>query len=359
MMGARVTDTPRPETLSVRVFFTIVLGLVFQLAFLAFFVLNSVVGLPTDSEAVVGALRDGDLHGAMVDLVDDRVRRQVRTRSPDPDYADHVTKQIRPLVEEAVPERWFYETLEKAHEGLVRYVEKGKDNTSIDLTDLKSKLKMLLLQLGSEVVAQCEAEGASSRVCTRVGELNSTYKTYRAQVETAVESLPDETNLTALIIAGSGGQQADTEKRMASQRKKLGDARDRLAKLDTVRWAAVGVLAFLLLLVALINKRTVSRMLVNVGLVLSISCVFYLVSVEAAGRLFEKDLLALVQEDSPRKGGDRADKVVANTAKRVVISAYQRTYRRSNGAVFFVLVLGVGVLAGGVEITELRSRRAT
>ncbi len=99
-------------------------------------------------------------------------------------------------------------------------------------------------------------------------------------------------------------------------------------------------------------------MLINVGLVLSLSCVLYLATVNVAGPLLQKEVEeALDAEEGDEIGEAPLDILAARTARRVVISGYQRTYRRSNSSVLIALVLGTALIAGGVELLELRARR--
>ena len=335
-----------------RVFGTVVFGLVFTMAFVAFFLLHSFVGLPTDTEAVVGAFRRARLHEAVVGSVHGLIASGARSSGADPTYTEHVLAEVRPSIERTLDREWFYEKLGSAHAGLVGFLENGNDTSAVDLTDLKSKLRTLLLETGRAAMEQCKS-GESPDVCDNQGAIQGTFERYELEVDSAIDEIPDETNMTALLSRSN----ANAEEAEASDT--LSGARKRLSGFRSVRLVGVFILLLLLAVVALVNLRTAARVLVNVGLVLALSCTVYLVGVNISGPHIAQLAAEKIQveESAPADRVGAVDQATVGIGSRVVVALFDAGYRRSNTLVMVILLIAVTTMAAGAEIIELRRRR--
>ena len=331
-----------------RVFGTFFFGLIFLILFIAFFSVHSVVGMPTDSEAMVGALKDANFHGAMMQVVEETVQEKAREDALDAKFTGHVLSEVAPVIESVISEEWFYETLESAHKGLIEYLESGKDTTKIDLKKLKKDLIDGLNGLGEKAVKLCKEQGGGA-ACDDVEQVSGAYENYKGQIKEAVDKIPDETNFTALLNK-SGADVSEIEE--SEDMKKL---REGMGTLKTVRLGGVVVLLIVLGLIALINMRSMPRILVNVGIVLAISCAVYLGGVNTLGPMAKEELSKEIKKET--KGGDRVEQIAEEVATKVVLSGIERTYKRSNTTVTLVLVLGLAMFVGGIVLNSARKRR--
>ncbi len=326
-----------------RTFFTIVLAIPFFALFVAFWLLWSITGFPTDTDDVVGVMRDADFHGTMLDVVDEAIRVQVN-QIPDVQYAEYVLSQTRGAVEEILTEEWLYGSMETAHEGFVGFLASGEDKSVVDLRDTKDKLRTLLVGLGKEAMSRCKQfAGEDNEACSNTGEAAETYEHYKAEVFRALDKMPDETNMSTLIKQGGG----DPDE--LRDNKEVEEAREVFRKLELARWAGLGGLAFLLLLIGLINMRSLKRMLLATGIVLAVSSGGYLGLTIGGGELAIEELRDRLEKESKHdlNTGDKIARMSSRVALEITMLAAARSIRRATTPVGIILLVSIGMIIGG------------
>jgi hypothetical protein len=334
-----------------RVVGTIFFGLLFTIGLIVFFLFNSVTRYPLDTEAVVDTLRAADVRTATLDTLEAMLRREIRDRPEDPLFADFVIGQARAQLETVITEQWFYDTIGTAHRGMKDFLERGEDAVRIDLAGTKERLTSLLFEAGRHGVEMCDVVGGGRECRSMARDFQRTLRRYRGQIDQAMSRVPDVVNLTWLLSMGGvepGSLEASPE---------LQEARRTLRQLAYVRWIGLGTLVVMLGLIALINKRSLQRILFNVGLVAGLAGAAYLAVVPAVtgwsvGRL-EEQLAA----DRTASAADDETSFAQAAGGRVVAEMVERIAKRAVVPVTIVLSAGVGLMAAGVVLHLLRRRR--
>ena len=334
-----------------RILGTVVFGFLFLVAFGSFFLFQSVTGYPADTEAVVGTLRAADVRTATLDVLESKIREEVQKDAEDPIFAEYILSQSRQVIDEVITDEWFYDSIGQAHRGLVDFLESGTDRVRIDLTQTKERLRTLLWEAGRHGVEMCDAVGAGRACYDRARDLQRTLRAYRRQVDQAMAQVPDTANLTWLLTMGGA------EPGAVENSSDLAEVREGLDKLAKARWYGFGGLVVLLGLIVLINKRSLPRMMVNVGAVLAISSAIYLAAVSALGGLLGdamEEQLANARAEAAARGEPEYAHVAAG---RVVTEVFSRVTGRATVPVTIVLVIGVGLFGGGTVLHVARRRK--
>jgi hypothetical protein len=334
-----------------RVVGTIVVGFLFAVAFAAFFLFQSVSGYPTSTEDVVETLRAGDVRTAALDTLEDVVRREVRNQPADPVFAEFVLSQARTVIEQAITEEWFYDTIAQAHRGLIDFLERGADSVRIDLSGIKERLRDTLWELGRHGVEMCDAVGGGRECCDAARDLQRTLRRYRGQVDDALARVPDQVNLTWLLTLG-GVRPGEVERATEVQR-----IRELLATLGTVRWIGLGALLLLFGLVVLINIGSLPRVLAAAGAVLCVASASYLVAVPRVTGAAADWAVERLDETRTEAIARGAPEYPQLAARRVVEQALRRVGGYAVAPVSTTLVAGALLLAGGIVWAVLRRRR--
>jgi cell division protein FtsB len=334
-----------------RVAGTVFFGLLFTVGFVVFFLFHSITSFPLETRAVVDTLRAADVRTAALDTLEAMLRKEIEDRPDDPVFAEFALGQARAQLEAVITDEWFYDTVAAAHQGMTDFVARGEDTVRIDLGDTKDRLTSLLFEAGRHGVEMCDAVGGGRECRSAARDFQRTLRRYRGQIDEAMDQVPDVVNLTWLLSLGGAGTDS------IEQSPRLQDARRALQQLALARWFGLATLVVMLGLIALINKRSLQRMLVNVGLVAALAGATYLAIVPAGsswavGRLDEE----LAAERAAAE--ERGDPSFAQAAGiRVVAEMVERIAKRATVPVTVVLLAGLGMVAGGVVLHVVRRRR--
>lgn len=317
-------------------------GFIFVVVFIVYFALRAIVNLPTDTEALVGSLQEADLHGQMVSVLEASVEQQIKEAPGDKKYNAVILSKVKPIVSAVLPEDWFYETLTSAHSGFVTFLEDGEDTTKIDLRERKKQLKEKLVTVGEETLALCEKHGGGE-ACESVKQATAAFTLLEGQINAAIDRVPDETNFTAL--ASRSGK--DVSELTESQ--ELKDLREGMSMVKKAKWAGLGILVFLLLIIGLVNFTGPPRALIAMGVVLVLSGGIYLGALSALAPMGEEWIVENVERETGSEAGV-FDKVARDTGRDVLVNVYRSGYKGSNTAVIITMVIGVAMAGGGIAL---------
>jgi hypothetical protein len=334
-----------------RVLGTVVFGFLFLVAFSVFFLFQSVTGYPADTDAVVGTLRAADVRTATLDILESKIREEVKRDAEDPVFAEYVLSQSRQVIDEVITDEWFYGSIGQAHRGLVDFLESGTDKVRIDLTQTKERLRTLLWEAGRHGVEVCDAVGGGRACYDQARDLQRTLQRYRRQVDQAMAQVPDTANLTWLLTMGGA------EPGAVESSSDLAEVREGLDKLAKARWIGLGGLLLLLGLIVLINKRSLPRMMVNAGVVMAVSSAAYLAAVSALGGLLGDAMEEQVSNERAEAAAKGEPEFAHVAAGRVVTEIFSRVTGRATVPVTIVLVVGMGLFGGGVALHMVRRRK--
>ena len=334
-----------------RVVGTIIFGLLFTVGFIVFFLFHSITTFPLETRAVVDTLRAADVRTAALDTLEARLRAELRDRPDDPVFAEFVIGQARAQLEAVITDEWFYGAIATAHQGMTDFLERGEDTVRVDLAGTKERLTALLFEAGRHGVEMCDAVGGGRECRSAARDFQRTLRRYRGQIDETMDQVPDVVNLTWLLSLG-GARPGELERSSPLQ-----EARRALRQLAWARWIGLATLVAMLGLIALINKRSLERMLVNVGLVAACGAATYLAVVPtgtawAVGHLEEQLAAERAAAD------ERGEPSFAQAAGiRVVAELVERIAKRANTPVTVVLLAGLGLVVGGVVLHVVRRRR--
>lgn len=334
-----------------RVVGTIVFGLLFVVGFVAFFLLDSVARFPLDTRAVVETLRAADARTAALDTLEAAVRAEIRDRPEDPVFADFVIGQARAQLEAVITDEWFYETIGTAHRSITDFLERGEDNVRIDLSGMKERLRSLLYEAGRHGAEVCDAVGGGRECRSAARDFQRTLGRYRGQIDRAMARVPDVVNLTWLLsLGGAAPGSVEPAPRVQEIRRALRQA-------ALARWIGLGALALMLVLIALVNRRSLQRVLFHVGIVSAVAAATYLAAVPAATtrglRILEEELAA--ERTAAERRGEPSFAQAAGI--RLVGEMAERIAGRAVAPVTGVLAGGLGLAAAGVVLHVVRRRR--
>lgn len=315
-----------------RVLLTALLIAVFVPAFVAFWLVRSVVGYAADTDAVVDSARAADLRGLGIQILVDDVYEELDT---DPVFKPIPREQLRAIAEDIVTQRWFDDALRTAHAAFVRAILDARDDAVIDLRDTRRQLTESLDGLRERALDECAAV-LGPALCSGDEAAEQVVGAYDAKARAAVADIPDEIDLVDELGV----------KDVEQIRSRLGDTR-------TVQWVGLGVLLVCLLAIMALNAGAFSRLLWATGLALALAAAAYLIVVAGARASGEE---AVRDEMLARLGPDDAA-----PADELALALSLQVARDATGYAHGpVLVIGgLGVIAlVGAAITGGARRRA-
>lgn len=315
-----------------RVLLTALLIAVFVPAFVAFWLVRSVVGYAADTDAVVDSARAADLRGLGLQILVDDVYEGLQR---DPDLQPIPREQLRAIADDIVTQAWFDDALRTAHAAFVRAIVDARDDAVIDLRDTRAQLTDSLAALRDRALARC-ADVLGADVCQSEASVELLVAGYDAKARAALADIPDEIDLV---------REMDV-KDVEQIRSRLGDTR-------TVQWVGLGVLLVCLLAIMALNAGAFSRLLWATGLALALAAAAYLIVVAGARASGEE---AVRDEMLARLGPDDAA-----PADELALALSLQVARDATGYAHGpVLVIGgLGVIAlVGAAITGGARRRA-
>ncbi|MFT7621339.1 MAG: hypothetical protein ACI9WU_000500 [Myxococcota bacterium] len=300
-----------------RTFGTIIFGLLFILCFQGYFLAQSITGYPLSTSAVVETAQTSDLYGAFVGAVDLAMVEVVK-ESDHKALTTEVANGIGDTLKDAIPESWFYETFETAYGSFVAYVEEGKDNTEIDLTEQKEKLRSYF----DKLVAKYGMGQTDARIQKDMNE--------------ALAIVPDKITIGALFA--KMGNDAPTEARMEELRSKIKEG-------QTATMIGLGVLLVLFILICLLAMKSPKRFLISVGVILTMSGGLYLIITNVGTDLLMDEVKSEIAQE--KSASSAAEKYSQEKALEVAEVVVHHAIKRANTLVMVLTLLGLLMFVGG------------
>jgi hypothetical protein len=326
------------HTSAVRWLLTAPLILLFVVGFVAFFLLDAVLGYSTDTSAVVATAEAGRARETIVDLTEEFLFDEM---SQHPDLAAMSRPELRRLIEGVISEAWFEKTLRSAHGLLRKAVDDAAADAVLDLRETKHDLRQAMAELQHRAGAECERLlGAAACLDDRQAQL--VLAAYQAHAHRAIDRIPNQIDLIAEI---EGRKAARTGSALLRQtRRAAGYVR-------LARWIGLGALAACLAAIALLNVWPLRRLPLAVGIALTLAAGAYLITASALRRPAREHLAETIAKERRRSGDlSRAQEIAADGAERLAFAMLDRATRESTTPVALLGLLGLGMCAGSVAL---------
>lgn len=324
-----------------RVFGTIVVGLLFIVAFISTLLLNSVLSFPTDSDAVVEVVRATGVREAVVSAVEQAIIEET-AKIPEEGVRDALKSQIHGAADTLIDDEWFHEAIGASHGAIVALVIDDNPDKKVVLAPFKERLRTFATKVMTAAVEKCKAAGAE---CASEDQLTEGVAQFQKQLDTMLGKIPDEASIRQL--AEVTGQKLE----IVENTKELEEFRDGYSKVKLGRWAALGILILLGGLIALINSTGPARILINLGVVFLLSAGLYLAVAGAGGQA----LLDEVQKDQKITAPEwSAEALGEQIGRDVGIAAFKQLFGHSNWIAYGTAGLGGLMFIGGIAMYSMR-----
>jgi len=321
---------------------TAFLALLFGVGFAAFFVIDSALGYLSDPDAFVATARDADTRTAVVDAVEADTMSKL---AEDPQLGPVQKAGFRALLERTITEAWLEKTLRDSHAAAMAALDKASENAVIDLTPTKQALRQSVADLGKNAEDSC-ASLFGGTACGDRAASEELIAAFQRNVGDSIGDIPDSVNLVELAT-GEGKPPPQVEKEMERIRRTVGWAR-------TGRLMALALLGACLLVIALVNASSLSRVLRAVGASVLVGVALYLFVAYGYVRVASREV-----DDAYERNRDEARDEVTLIALRAGNRAAAAAIRNSaHRATFPVAGIGAAALlcvVGGTLLTR-RSR---
>jgi len=176
-------------------------------------------------------------------------------------------------------------------------------------------------------------------VCGRPDQVAYAIATFRRTAAAAIDRIPEQIDLATAMTGGRRTRVLE-----------LDQVRGRMGDLRTYRWIGLGVLIVCLAVIATINRRPLSRLLVATGLVLALAAGAYLVLVHGVASDMARDeatrVLGELHERRWAQGS--VEELTASSSERFALELLERSTGHASGIVSIIGVVGLGLLAGGI-----------
>jgi len=238
-----------------------ILGILVIAAFIAFFLLSSVVGYVDSPERLVESTHEGSLRKVIVEQTATYIADEV---AADPTLANMSVEQLRAIVGSVVTQEWLDETLITAHGAVKRAVHGVEATAVLDLRGIKLALSGALSDLKIRAESNC-AELLGADACSDADASRRMIAAFEARSLVAIGHLDNEIDLLQEL------QGADRENAVKLQRG--------LESIETVRMLSLIVLIMGCAVFIAVNARPLSRLLLATGTIASLSSAIYLVAI--------------------------------------------------------------------------------
>ncbi len=326
-----------------RTVLSVIVGLLFVLAFVSYFLLTSIAASVLETDEFVATAKRADLRGVVVDVLHESLEQELATASIDPSFKGIVSAASRQIIEGAMTDEWFYEVLSIAYGGLISLTEEDSSDKLVDLREKKTRLETALLELGDSALRQCSQVAGSS--CRDVQKAKTISRSYRRGVRQVIKAMPDQTNLSRLIKRSLPPKLARPEA-----------FRKGLHMIRTIRWGLLGAMMGLMLLLVFIASSSAGRLFVTVGIVLITAAGIYLAAASIAGSVADSH----IRDEFARRleSHARSDSVVAvagTGSERISRAVIDSALSARALPVTFALLGGFAAFAGGIFLVRRKS----
>jgi len=332
----------------VRLIASAFLGLLFVVGFSAYLVGAALVAHISNTDSVVGAAREGDAHGLVVDVIEASLKDEVA--SAPPEFRQAIEVSMRPVIAEVMPAEWFYETMTVAYSGFADVIAGATTDQTVRLQDRIAELRKRLYLLGDRALAKCR-ELAGAAACRSEVGADAIVGDFREGVDNVLRAIPAETSVPMLI--DDLGHKFLPPRLAESQ-----VIRDGARTLRWVRWGLLGLLSGVMVLLIVINRPPWSRAIGAVGLSLVVAATLSLGVFAVSSDRVEAELEGELSRGVARANTD--DPVLlaaAEGSERVLRAQVRRALGPRTGVIVAWLVVGVALAGAATVLGRSQGRR--
>lgn len=291
-------------------------GLLFLAAFIAFFLLTSVVGYVDSPDRLVASAREGGLRDTIIEQTSQYIVDQV---AADSSLQNMSVPEVRGIVAGVITQEWLDGSLTLAHGAVKNAIHGAEASAVLDLREIKTALGQALSNLADRAEMNCE-NLLGAQACSNAQESKRMVAAFERSANAAIAQLDDEIDLMQ-ELQGSSREEA----------KRLQEG---LESMETVRMLALVVLIMSLAFFIILNHRPFGRFAVATGVLGIVSSATYLVAI-AVSEGIAQDALA---KQAGREAGPEAGELAARLTNELVSGAI-------SGSTLPVVLVGVAGLA--------------
>ena len=302
-------------------------GMLFVAAFIAFFLLSSVVDYVEFPEGIVETANEGGLREAIVEHTAEYIAQEV---AADPSLQTMSVAQLRGIVGGVITKEWLERALTQAHEAFKNALHGAEETAVLDLRGIKSALGQALSELKARAETSC-SDLLGAEACADEQASKVMVAAFEVRALTAIAQLHDEIDLLAQFQGPARQDAREVQKGLES--------------FQTVRMLSLVVLIMSLALFIAFNSRPWSRMAMATGVLAIATSVIYLLVVEVSERMASDEVVKQASAES----ATQAAEIGAELTNRLVADAV-------SGSTLPVVMVGLGGLGLVLGATLLRRR---
>jgi hypothetical protein len=324
-----------------RVFFTVLLSLLFGLGFATFVVVHAVLGYLTDPDAFLETAREADLRRSVVEAIE---ADSLESLTEDPRLDPVERAGLHAFIDQAIEARWFEESLVTTHGVFVAALDESSKTAVVDLATTKKALQDALRELEANTEARC-AELFGAAACADPDRAKVMIAAFRANLSEAIDEIPATLDLLE-VVTGEGEAPPEVKKHMDEVRNSVDLAR-------TARWIGLGLLGLCLLLIAAVNATSLARASAAVGSALLVGAVLFAILAGVYSNIASSQLDEAC-ERGRQQSDDQIDLIAAEASCRFGTLAVSKSAHRAAWPVAGIGTMGSGLVAFGVITTRRR-----
>jgi hypothetical protein len=324
-----------------RVFGTIVVGLIFMVAFVVAVLLNSALSFPTDSDAIVEVVRATGAREAVVKAVEQAIVEET-SKIAEESVRNALESQIHGAADTLIDDEWFHEAIGASHAAFVALILEDNPDKKVVLAPFKERLKSFATNVMAAAIEKCKAAGDA---CASGSELTDGVAVFEAQLDTMLGKIPDEASIRQL--ADVTGQ----DLKMVEDQKELEEFREGYSKLKLARWAGLGILLLLGGLIALINSTGPARIFINLGVVFLLSAGLYLAVAGPGGQALLDEVKKDQKISAPEGSAEALGKQIGSD---IAVAGFEQLFGHSNWIAYGTAGFGGLMFIGGIAMFSMR-----
>jgi hypothetical protein len=286
-----------------RLLLSALLGMLFLAAFIAFFLIGSVVGYIDSPDRLVKSASEGGLRDAIVEQTAEYIASEV---AADPTLETMSVPELRSIIGTVITREWLEDSLILAHKALKSSVHGAEATAVLDLRGIKSALGTALSELKVRAESNCEAllgpEACSDAQASRV-----MVAAFETRALLAIEEVHDEIDLMQQLHGSQRDDAAEVQKGLES--------------LETVRMLGLVVLIISLALFIAVNSRPFSRFAISTGILATLSSVIYLIAIAVSAGVATDEVAAQAKLEGDTAAAALGAKVATQLVGDAVMGA--------------------------------------
>lgn len=307
-----------------RLLLSALFGMLFLAAFIAFFLLGSVVDYVDSPDRLVASASEGGLRDAIVDQTAEYIAKEV---AADPTLETMSVPELRSMVGTVITKAWLEDSLRLAHKAFKSAIHGAETSAVLDLRGIKSALGTALSELKIRAANSCEtflgAEACSDEQVSR-----AMVASFEARALLAIAQVHDEIDLMQEL---RGSQRDDAEQLQKG-----------LESMETVRMLALVVLILSLAIFIAFNSRPFSRFAIATGILATVSSVVYLIAIAVSESIATDEVAKQTRLDGDSQAAELGSKLATQLVGDAVTGA---TLPVTMVGIAGVVLLVLGILA--------------